>query len=236
MTRDARAGGTPDWRYPALCHWFAGLYASELSQEQLLAYQRGEGDAVLAALAEIPGLEKTVARLRSAFNGLTLMAHPRLELAADFASLFLLDGRHSAPPYGSVYTSGGRRFFAEPQERMQERLAASQQEVSKEFREPSDHLSVMLEYLGNGFDALINNTDQPAQAPTLEQIQAFVDEELLNWLPAFAARCEQVTTVSDVYPALARLLLKFCTSIQALAVAPTAGGSSLDDKGPVPNA
>ncbi|MBK1885293.1 molecular chaperone TorD [Marinobacter sp. DY40_1A1] len=205
-----------DWRHPALCNWFAGLFAVELTQEQLLAYQRGEGDAVLSSLAELPGLASTVQRLRNAFTGLTLLSHSRLELAADFAAMFLMDGQNSAPPYASFYSSEGNRFFAEPQERMQERLAASQQEVSADFREPSDHLSVMLEYLGEGFDAFLNKAEKPESGPTLDQIKAFIEEELLNWLPAFAARCEKVSTVSDLYPALAVLLLEFLKGLPAL--------------------
>ena len=160
--------------------------------------------------------------MRNAFNGLTLLAHPRLELAADFASMFLLDGKNSAPPYASVYSSDGTRFFAEPQERMQERLAASQQKVSTEFREPSDHLSVMLEYLGIGFEALIEEAErpegaeQPTPGPALSEIKTFIDAELLSWLPAFTTRCGQVNTVSDVYPALALLLFEFCRTLQSL--------------------
>lgn len=216
MSADAQTGMAPDWRHPALCQWFASLFATELTEEQLLAYQRGEGDAVLSSLAELPGLAETVTRLRNAFNGLTLLAHPRLELAADFASMFLLDGANSAPPYASVYSSDGGRFFAEPQERMQERLAASQQEVATDFREPSDHLSVMLEYLGDGFEALINGAEQPDSAPTVADIKTFVNTELMSWLPAFIARCEKVSTVSDVYPALAQLLLDFSKTLQLL--------------------
>ncbi|WP_100638579.1 molecular chaperone TorD [Marinobacter salexigens] len=212
-----------DWRHPALCNWFAGLFAAELTQEQLQAYQRGEGDAVLSSLAELPGLADSVQRLRNAFSGLTLLSHPRLELAADFAAMFLMDGQNSAPPYASFYSSEGNRFFAEPQERMQERLAASQQEVSADFREPSDHLSVMLEYLGDGFDAFLNTDNKSASGPTLDQIKTFIDEELLNWLPAFAARSEKVKTVSDLYPALAALLLEFCKGLAALGEAPASG-------------
>lgn len=205
-----------DWRHPALCNWFAGLFAAELTAEQLQAYQRGEGEAVLVSLSELPDLTEAVKRLRNAINSLTLLAHPQLELAADFASMFLLDGHNSAPPYASFYSSEGSRFFAEPQARMQERLEASQQEVSADFREPSDHLSVMLEYLGDGFDAHLEPSKYSNSGLTLAQIKTFVEEELLNWLPAFAARCQKVKTVSDLYPALAALLLEFCKGLPAL--------------------
>lgn len=213
MNSNACTGVEPDWRHPALCNWFASLFATELTEEQILAYQRGEGEAILTALTELSGLAESVTRLRNAFNGLTLLAHPRLELAADFASMFLLDGKNSAPPYASVYSSEKGHFFAEPQARMQERLAANQQEVSEGFREPSDHLSVMLEYLGSGYDALLNRSKEPGSGPTLSQVHAFIDEELLSWLPRFTARCERVKTVSDVYPALAQLLLEFCLGL-----------------------
>jgi len=215
-----------DWRHPALCNWFASLFATELTEAQILAYQRGEGEAVLTSLAELPGLAGAVTRFRNAFNGLTLLAHPRLELAADFASMFLLDGKNNAPPYASVYSSEGGHFFAKPQERMQERLAASQQQVSADFREPSDHLSVMLEYLGSGFEALLNQAERSDSGPSLGQIKVFIDEELLSWLPAFTARCGQVSTVSDLYPALAQLLLEFCMGLQALSDAPASDSNT----------
>lgn len=212
---------TPDWRHPALCNWFANLFANELTKAQLAAYQQGEAEAVFSSLEELPELAEPVAQLRNAFNGLTLLEHPQLELAADFASMFLLDGASSAPPYASVYSSGESRFYAEPEERMRERLEASQQTLAEGFREPSDHLSVMLEYLADGLEAHINNEAKEFdQGPTLEQIQTFVDQELLSWLPVFTARCQKVNTVASVYPALAQLLLAFCTGLLTLEAEP----------------
>ena len=206
----------PDWRHAALCQWFASLFATELTEAQTLAYQRGQGDAIIGVLTDMQGLDQSASRFRDAFNGLTLLAHPRLELAADFAALFLMDKQTSAPPYASLYTASGSNFFGEPQQQMQQRLAASKQAVKPGFGEPSDHLAVMLDYLGEQFDQLTEHTSNNEQAQKLENIQAFIEHELLNWLPAFVEQSAKVTTASQIYPALICLLPAFCQHLLTL--------------------
>jgi len=210
----------PDWRHAALCQWFATLFAAELTEAQILAYQQGEGDPIIDVLSEIPELAEPAARFRDAFNGLNLMAHPRLELAADFAAMFLMDKRSSALPYASVYTSPGGNFFSKAQEQMQQRLAANKQAVKPGFGEPSDHLAVMLDYLGEQFDQLTEHTASAEQTQKLIAIQTFVERELMNWLPAFVQQGTTVNTVCQIYPALMNLLPAFCQHLLALAYMP----------------
>ena len=216
----AMAEQAPDWRHAALCQWLATLFAAELTEAQILAYQRGGGDAIIEVLTEIPALAEPASRFRDAFNGLTLLAQPRLELAADFAAMFLMDKRSSALPYASVYTSSNGNFFSQAQEQMQQRLSAKNQAVKPAFGEPSDHLAVMLTYLGEQLDQLTDNTSADKQAPQLAAIQAFVEHELLNWLPAFVEKSATVSTVSQIYPALIRLLPAFCQHLLTLSYAP----------------
>lgn len=201
-----------DWRSASLCRWLASLFAAELNEQQLLAYQRGDAETLLSCFAEYSGLESLVARFRNALPGLLILEHPRLELAADFAGLFLLDGHLGAPPYASLY-GAQKQFYQSAQERMQACLSVSGFAVAQVFSEPADHLSIMLEYLAEQLLDLSQLVDALEYREQREVIQNFVRAELLTWLPEFAQRCQQTSTVSDFYAALAELLSGFCLAL-----------------------
>lgn len=153
-------------------------------------------------------------------QGWVMLAEPRLELAADFASLFLTDTRAGAPPYASLYTELSGQFSGQALSRMQERLLQIGYAVKNELAEPADHLAVILDYLAARCAMLgaLNpgeiSADAAAEAETLAAAQVlevagelplFLEQELLSWMPQFTARCQQVSVVSDFYPALAAL-------------------------------
>lgn len=195
-------------RQALLCQWLATLMSQELDDETLAAYQAGDAASLLAWLSE-DGLAAEAGALDTAINGLSLLAHPRLELAADFATLFLSDARHSAAPYASCYLSERGGFMAEPAQRMAARLADAGVALPDDFKEPADHLAVMLDYLAGGYRQLAE-LNGPAQAPVLAGLAQFLREELCNWLPAFRHRCRHAATTSPFYPALAALITGFC--------------------------
>lgn len=82
--------------------WFSRLYAEEVSEPLYRSHFADGGFAPFAGLAEL-SLEAEVQRLDAAIATLRAEQLPRLELAADFAQLFLLDGKTSALPYASAY-------------------------------------------------------------------------------------------------------------------------------------
>ncbi|WP_107852252.1 molecular chaperone TorD [Oceanimonas marisflavi] len=215
MTQNTLAGtslpsfSSEHWQRQALlCQWLATLISKELDDTTLEAYRAGEASPLLDWLKE-DGLADEAGALQSAIAGLGLLEHPRLELAADFATLFLSDARHSAAPYASCYVTERGGFMAGPAQRMADRLADAGVTLPADFNEPADHLAVMLDYLAGGYRQLAE-LDGPAQAGVRAGLAQFLREELCNWLPAFCHRCQRQNTASPFYPALATLITAFC--------------------------
>ena len=219
MTHSVEAGtvlpffSSEHWqRQAVLCQWFSTLMFKEPDDATLAAYQAGDATPLLNWLSE-DGLQTETGALRSAIAGLSVFEHPRLELAADFATLFLSDARHSAAPYASCYLTERGGFMAEPAQRMAARLANAGVSLPEHVKEPADHLAVMLDYLAGGYRQLAEQNDK-AQTTTLTGIGQFLEQELCNWLPAFHQRCQHSSVASPFYPALATLITAFCRKRQ----------------------
>lgn len=189
--------------------WFSTLFAAELSDTTVAAYRRGDAENLLAAL-EALSLSAAVQRLRRALETWDSLPFLRVELAADFARLFLLDARDAAPPYASAYLDPKKQLYGEPHMKMQAFLRESGLQVRSAFKEPSDHLAVFLAYV----EAWIRGTakvDASARRQLAADQASFLKEALLSWLPKVVERCERIRkdTASDFYPAIAALLLAF---------------------------
>ncbi|MGO1248073.1 MAG: molecular chaperone TorD [Oceanisphaera sp.] len=187
-----------------LCQWFATLLAAELNEATVQAYIKGDAAPLLDALASLDELSESVKAVQNAINGLTAFAHPQLELAADFASLFLSDARHSPAPYASLYLDDGR-FNGPSFQRMQARLTAAGYDIDDAFKEPADHVAVILDYLAESYRRLALEPTPAAE----ENLALFVKEELASWLPELAQRAQKVETASQFYPALLTLVAAY---------------------------
>ncbi|WP_319783949.1 molecular chaperone TorD [Oceanisphaera sp. IT1-181] len=187
-----------------ICQWFATLLAKELDETALKAYMSGEAAPLLEDLEGISELAKPVQQLSQAISTLHLLEQPKLELAADFASLFLSDARHSPAPYASLYLDEGR-FSGPSLQRMQARLAAIGMVVSAQLTEPADHVSIMLDYLAEGYRQLAEHPTPAAEAT----VANFVQDELASWLPEWANRGQKIDTASQFYPALLSLIAAY---------------------------
>lgn len=195
-----------------LCRWLATLFGGELSAEALEQYRRGDASPMLTMLASEYGLEAEVRRLEESLVGLVMFATPHLELAADFAELFLVDALSAAAPYASLHAGEARVFHGEPAARMEQRLGEVGFAIKRDFSEPPDHLAIMLEYLAHRCEALVG-LEGEARNVACRELHRYLEEELCNWLPAFAARCRRVSTASDFYPALAALTAAYCRQL-----------------------
>lgn len=195
-----------------VCRWLATLFSTELTSDMLSRYSKGEAAPILELLRHEYALEAEVKRLENALGGLTVLASAQLELAADFAELFLVDARTSAPPYASFWNDGERLFQSETAQRMAKRLAQSGFSVTREFNEPADHLAIMLEYLAFRCERLAG-LGKGDRSEEFEYTREYLRNELCNWLPAFASRCNQATTASDFYPAIAALTAGYCRQL-----------------------
>lgn len=194
-----------------ICQWLATLFSAELDAATLARYREGEAAPLLAHLRETHGLEAETERLERALAGLVMFPAPQLELAADFAGLFLTDARIGAPPYASLYAE--KVFQGQAAERMAVRLSAAGYTVKSDLGEPADHLAVMLDYLAARCQSLAAAT-QPDEVG--RDIKTFIEQELCTWLPAFVFRCKQVATASDFYPALAALTAAYIRGLCSL--------------------
>ena len=209
---DAAALSPAEWQFAStqragLYGWFARLYAQEVSEEMFRSHFADGGFAPFAGLAEL-GLGAEVQRLDAAIAALRAEALPRLELAADFAQFFLLDGKTSALPYASAYEGkdSASPLFGAAEARMRDFLAARELAIQADFREPADHLAVPLALMAElaGKDAAAEDIPAAAAAQA-----GFIHAGLVDWLPRFVERCQQARPRFDVYPALAALLLGF---------------------------
>lgn len=201
----------------AVYAWFSTLFALELNDDAVAAYRQGQADALLAGFDDI-GLSAEAGRLRSALQGWAALPDLRVELAADFTRLFLLDARDAAAPYASAYLD--KQLYGEPHQQMQAFLQSGGLRVQADFKEPADHLAVFLAFMENNIRKAADVA--PHERRQAAALQAdFLNEALLPWLPQFEARCQALRrdTASDFYPAVAALLLAFITTDAAVLAA-----------------
>jgi TorA maturation chaperone TorD len=134
-----------------------------------------------------------------------------IDLAVDYARIFLGVNRDGAYPYESVYTSPGRLIMQDARDDVlaiyrQDGLARSEQ-----YREPEDHISFELEYMAHqclrALDAL-DQEDLSLASECVTKQRDFMNAHLLPWVPAFCADIHRLAQ-SDFYQALAYLTTGF---------------------------
>lgn len=216
---DEAAARRAEWRLAgrqrALVYgWLATLYAAEVPPNTLNAYFGGAAAPMLDGLAAL-GLAAETARLQAALMALHAVPDAALELAADFAQLFLLDTRGGAPPYASAYEDGdvAAPLFGAAAARMEAFLADSALAIRDTFREPADHVAIHLAVMARMVEQNADASDYEAAAS--DEV-TFLRNALLGWLPRFADRCRQARPRFDFYPALAALLLAFVRADESL--------------------
>lgn len=199
----------------ALYRWFADIFARELTSATLEEWQNNHAyDSIHEAFVSL-GLEKYSVRVKIAIDSIQELPKEdrALELAADFAQLFLLSGDDSAPPYASYYLSDDKHLYGKPAEQMRHFLDSQQLGLHPEFREPDDHLSVYFIVMS----LLINSSaeQQSDIATTVQEQINFLDSALLNWLPQFSAYSQKIAVKTDLYPALTALAEHFVVEDRA---------------------
>ncbi|AUI66044.1 MULTISPECIES: molecular chaperone TorD [Glaesserella] len=174
--------------------WFSNLLGRELSDEQLHNLQAGTFEPFFAFMSEL-GFEQQVANFQQILTAcMVIQTHSRLELAADYAELFLLEGAVSALPYASAYL--GDEELEQNLTKMDRYLERFKLSVNKQYNEPSDHLCVYLEVLN--------------QLPENEQ-DTFIRQQLLPWLSLFADRVNKVGGRTAFYPVVVNWLVDVLT-------------------------
>ncbi|QLB12114.1 Tat proofreading chaperone TorD [Bisgaardia hudsonensis] len=176
-----------------LISWFENILSHELTEEQLQQYQQGLFDSLFDFLSE-QGFTEQVKQIKNELGQLHQMPYAHLELAADFTQLFLLDGQVSALPYASAYLED--KALDDNLHFMDQLLKDFSLQVSRNNKEPSDHLAVYLEVL-----------DKLVQESSLDEQQDFIKNYLLTWLTPFNKRVQNIRTKTMFYQHIMALFL-----------------------------
>lgn len=190
--------------YACLYAWLAGLFAREQDEAQLARLQSSEIHDWLDMLAQQPTLAPAVSALEQALNALATRPDARLELAADFAGLFLLSQKRAALPYASCYQGETARFCQSACDEMHNLLSQAGMQLSADFPEPEDHLAIFLELLSHLHFASLES--MATSSDNGESLRWRTLTLLLAWLPKFDELCRQHDPFG-FYAALSQLLL-----------------------------
>ena len=121
----------------------------------------------------------------------------RQQLAVDYARLFLGAGNFdklTAPPYESVYTSEGRLLMQDARDAVLAAYRAEGLDLPAGNVTPEDHVGFELQFMAEVVDrtaVALQAGDLPRFAALALKQQAFFNDHLANWLPAFADDIER---------------------------------------------
>lgn len=189
--------------------WLSTLFASEIDQETLDGYRKGPGKVFLKKIATIPALKGETKVVQDLLEQTEDTADHALELAGAYGYLFLgAGGAQSVSPYESVYTSKSGSMFQQAEQHMRMILKEYGLGVSRDVCEPADHIAIELEFMAQlasmSLEAEATNAERAA-ALTMQQ-KSFLENHLLNWVPAFSANCVE-QDFSGFYAALSQLMV-----------------------------
>ncbi|MBA3226217.1 molecular chaperone TorD [Salmonella bongori] len=160
----------------AIYQWFSQLLFQELTEAQLVTLGSRESRAWIASLSTIPGLASDVKRFERSLTRVLHREARAQELAADFASLFLL-----APPVGVSPYAGHYPHTTPTQERRQMNALLVEQALAPRENEASDHIAIQLALMA----------EQISREASVATQYYFLQHHILCWAPLFMASCQQ---------------------------------------------
>ena len=155
-------------------------------------------------------MRDAVAELNDAIARLLVRPDRQLELAADFAGLFLVDPKQGALPYESLYRGDAKLMMQAPMTEMQARLDRLGINVSDKYKEPADHLAIELDLMGNLIIRAAEAKSAAERERWLDEQEALLHTHLLGWFAKFETACRAADQFG-FYGACARLLGVFLT-------------------------
>lgn len=177
----------------AVYQWFSQLLFRELDEEQLIRLESGESRKWLASLTAIPGLSVDVKNLERSLVRALRRESRQLELAADYASLFLL-----APPGGVSPYAGHYPHTTAPDERKEMNVLLVEYGLTPQDNEPADHIAVQLALMAR----------MVTKKETLSAQYYFLHHHILCWAPLFRDAC-LVRDNEGFYPQAVNLIVRF---------------------------
>ncbi|EDP8627826.1 molecular chaperone TorD [Salmonella bongori] len=160
----------------AIYQWFSQLLFQELTEAQLVTLGSRESRAWIASLSTIPGLASDVKRFERSLTRVLHREARAQELAAGFASLFLL-----APPVGVSPYAGHYPHTTPAQERRQMNALLVEQALVPRENEASDHIAIQLALMA----------EQISREASVATQYYFLQHHILCWAPLFMASCQQ---------------------------------------------
>lgn len=195
--------------YPLL----SSIFYLELTEEQI----DGLAESGFAFPDDGSAMGDACARLRRylARRGATA----RQDLAVDYARIFLAAGVYegeTAVPYESVYTSPEGIMMQDSRDEVVRVYRRNGLVIPLDLQVPEDHLAFELEFMAHLSKrieaALVAGEDTRS---LMEEQRQFIDEHLLNWVPALQKRVESFAKL-PFYPAMVALTLCYVRENRAV--------------------
>jgi len=139
-----------------------------------------------------------------------------IDLAAEYASLFLNAGPSPVYLVESVYLGKHHLLYEEPYFEVLDAYKALGFKKSPKFKEPEDHLAVELEFMAKIIELAMQSLDEnnlEYAKGYLKLQKEFLDTHLIRWVPQFCRRLEEASS-NKFYKALAKLLHGFIKTEQ----------------------
>ncbi len=161
----------------------AGLFARELTAENIAGFKQGSGSQLLDTLENELLYSALASNLKMQFSK---MADPRqaaLDLAESYAWNFHgAGGPHAAPLYASVYLSESGSTHQEVERELRKIICEYGLRSDIPHNEPYDHISVILEFV-----AWLDDQEEHLQQQGFRR--EIIEKYLLSWLPDFVNQC-----------------------------------------------
>jgi len=163
--------------------WLAQFFLCPPDKTTLENYRSVEGQQFLTGLQADPALAPLAGWLKDAVDTADTIEDLQVKIASAFTGAFDMGGPRAALPYASVYLSENGLLFQKPTRDMNALLKKMQMQPLDGVTEPPDHLGVQLHVAAE----LIEREAQGQQVPISSA--AFLDQQVLTWLPEFIQRC-----------------------------------------------
>jgi TorA specific chaperone len=176
----------------ALYRWFARLFLTSPGEALVRELREGRMRAVLDSLAMTPGAEQPAAAICRALDQGSAASVAADLAVARFRLFDGIGGDRTTPPYRSAFTSDSGLLCQAATAEMEQVLRQYGLKPDASVREPADHLSLQLEVVAQ-LALRAAEAEEAGAAPPLLAAQAeFIDRQLLDWVPHFAARLATV--------------------------------------------
>jgi TorA maturation chaperone TorD len=185
------------------------IYEKEVTVDLLKQLTRPEFVSQLNTMGEGEGFNLLSSYLKSAAG--RDLQQIRLELAVEYAKLFLGLGAGIYHPSESAYTTSTHFIMQQPRDSVMAEYRKALVDKVKGFPEPEDHVAMELQFMAH----LCGKTEEAVKSGQnvdaknlLESQRNFMNNHLMIWVPKFAADVIKATTV-DFYKAIAQITAGF---------------------------